>query len=341
MNFQAVSLKVKVSTVLLVVFCFIFILVDKSNSPDFAAYSSMYDGSLHTTGQMYFFGNVMAGIRMLSESFEFFQALCVLAGGYALWALFNFRVQVNPSRRRLAPLTVAALLLYAAMFFAEFYVVRLRAGLSISFFIIAAVAFLTLSVNDILSRKAALCVGCFILSLLTHYSTSLVLCLLIMPAMCTHHLQLRPKTAGSILFILATLVIWILAFENIVGSWVERGAYLRSPLHPFRLLMSAVVPLLIFVITVVSARAKVSRAARFPFNFGFSYVLACFVLICFFVSGRLEYDGEAVVRVMTLSSVGSLISIFGWGLNRYTLLPAYLGICNALFFANTIILKLN
>ena len=315
-------------------------MVDKSTNSDYGAYSSMYDGSHVTEGRLYFFGKVMAGVRLVSESFNVFQVFCILAGSYVLWELFHFRSLTNPPSRKLEPLLVVALLLYASLFFVEFYVIRLRAGLSICFFTLSVIALLKVPLNAMLSRKGAVPAGWFTLSILIHDQTAMMLCLMTMPAMFCHHLQFKPKTVEVIVFIVVTLVIWTVVFDIVSGSWVWRGADLRSPLNPFRLVMSAVVPLLILVVTVVTG-LRVPRSARFPFYVGLTYGLASFVLICFSLAGILAYDGEAVVRIMTLSSVGSLISIFGWGLNLYSVLPAYVGLSNALFFLNTIFLQLN
>lgn len=314
-------------------------MVDKSSSPDYAAYSRMYDGSQATLGQLHFFGQIMNGARLISENFKFFQGICVLAGCYALRALFRFRSQMNPTSRSLNSLSLVILLLLSSVFFIEFYVIRLRAGLSVFFFLFAVISFLKMPFA-VQRQKTAVVIGWLALSILTHVQTAMLLCLMVLPAMYLHRLQIKPRFSEASLFIAVTLVIWTVVFRLTSDSWVWRGEDLVSPLNPVRFFASAVVPLLILAAYVALIR-KVPRWARFPVYFGVSYGTASLVLAGFFLGGMLEYDGEAVVRIMTLSSVGGLISIFGWGLNRYTLLPAYVVLANALFFLNTVFLQLN
>ena len=158
MNNHTGPLKVKVFTVFLAAFCLFFLMVDKSTNSDYGAYSSMYDGSYVTEGRLYFFGKVMAGVRLVSESFNVFQVFCILAGSYVLWELFHFRSLTNPPSRKLEPLLVVALLLYASLFFVEFYVIRLRAGLSICFFTLSVIALLK-HISDTYLYRPQTCVS--------------------------------------------------------------------------------------------------------------------------------------------------------------------------------------
>lgn len=227
------------------------------------------------------------------------------------------------------------------IFLLEFYVVRLRAGLSILLFFCGFVLEWPACRRRI-SVPGRLRQGiCLAGSAALHEATFLVLVVfLAMPYAFMRYSPRRWRFRPAILFV-GMLLIWLVVFYIVVAFSDMRGAHLFSQLNWFRFLALTFFPVAIFLLFDLRNIRRLSLYAdqklfHFPFAFSVGYLAAALALSLFYFSGSLETSGEAVVRVMTLSSAGGVVVVALWGVSRLQFVPVYLLACNSLFFIKTL-----
>jgi hypothetical protein len=147
----------------------------------------------------------------------------------------------------------------------------------------------------------------------------------------------RHKNVIFDLIAMASTGFMLLALITIYGS---RGEELLSELNPVRFIMISIVPLLILLCSENKVQ-KINSLDKqgfidFPYYFTRYYAFMAIGLLLIYVAGLTSQSGEAIVRLYTLSSVGSLFSISITGSIFKTILSFYLALINSLFFLMTI-----
>lgn len=327
-------------------FFFAYSLTRLSNDtlPDYESYFLLFEASSTLGGRYAAFGQVVGALKDLGLTYHLFRAV-VLSLGILLAAML-LRIKSNDigahaefgkkNRKR----SIVFLILFFTVVL-EFYLVRLRGGLSIFFFCLGFLELLKGHEFRVKNTLHSVLISLsFFSSAIIHLETFLSLSALLMPPLLFGRFAERRQYKGLAFFFSLCVLIWIVVFwQGVSGSTALRGEHLNSPLNPIRFLAISIIPILLWLPVWLHYRKRYSRASRatyFPYLFGLSYIASAVTLLFFYSSGAGADVGEAIVRVVTLSSVGAAITISGWGLNMSNSLPVYLLTCNSIFFINTI-----
>jgi hypothetical protein len=329
-------------------FFFVYFLTLLSNDmlPDYESYFLLFETSSTLGGRYAAFGVVVGALKDLGLTYDLFRALVLSLGILLTAMLLRFKSNDVAVNTVLGEKNRKRSILFLVLFFTvvlEFYLIRLRGGLSIFFFSFGLLKLLRghdFRVKN--SLHSSLILSMFFLSAVIHAETFLSLSALLLPPFLFSRFAKRCQYKGVALFFLLCVLIWIVVFwQGVSGSTALRGEHLNSPLNPIRFIAISIVPILLWLPVWLHYRKRYSRTSRatyFPYLFGLSYIASAVTLLFFYLSGAGASVGEAIVRVVTLSSVGAAITISGWGVNMSNSLPVYLLACNSLFFINTIYL---
>ena len=303
--------------------------------PDFLNYRNLYTAASNSTSYNESFMWMVGVTRSLGISYEMFRLTVGFLGGVLLFLLAS---KAETDSNSLIFFGSFDLLVFMLAF--EFYEIRLRGGLSSLLFMLA---FLPEFDDDKLRLRLPLRILQIVLCLVgfaLHPPTMTSLALFALPPLL--YLKYRPNwlRPAWLLFAVGVLAAWGILYYETVVSVPIRGVL--SPLNPARFFALSVVPLALFLAFDWQAYRKMpdneNGLTFFPFVFSVTYLLVTLVMTAFFMSGHLDMAGEAVVRVMTLSSFPAAFVIGRWGVGRGRLVPAYLLACNGLFFFNTVYL---
>jgi hypothetical protein len=325
-------------------FAYSLILLSTDTLPDYEAYSILFEVTSTLGGRYTGFGEVVGALKDLGLTYELFRTLVLSLGILLSAMLLRFKPNDIGIHAAIGRKNRKRSIFFLVLFFTvvlEFYMVRLRGGLSIFFF---CLGFLKLLSGHEFRVKYALhsflIFLMFFFSAIIHTETFLSLSAFLMPPLLFSRFAKNHQYKGSTFFFLLCVLIWLIVFwQGVAGSAEVRGEHLNSPLNPVRFLAISITPILIWLAVWMHYRKRYSRASRatyFPYLFGVSYIASAVSLVFFYSSGAGTDVGEALVRVVTLSSVGAAITISGWGVNLSNSLPVYLLACNSLFFINTI-----
>jgi hypothetical protein len=247
-------------------------------------------------------------------------------------------------------------------FFFEFYMVRIRAGLAVSFFLIGFAMFYTI---DTKYRKVVYLFALLFIfvGILSHQSTSIILAYLIfLPFIFTYFnktlyaFRKGKKTKYLILFV---FILFSFIFQSIlINSISDRGEHLFSPLNPVRFIALTVPPVLIYFYFYfntgsLSLKNKTqnlltnkilpnngnNEIIRFRHVFHhlltINYLILLITLSVYYALGFVGNAGEALVRIYTLGSVVSILVLQNSS-KQYFYFWFYVLLSNSLFFINTI-----
>lgn len=334
----------------LAVFALALSSLDYRNMPDYLAYQRMYNTTFPFGGDYYGFFVFAKLCKAAGLSYTGFRKLVLLMGVLlAFWFLQARRVQdtLPKEYRQSSRHNGVVLLVVIFMFILEFYVVRLRAGISI-FFFTSAFLIAVRKPKQLLHLIALRLTQaiCLFSSAVMHVETFATVALFILvPIVWISYFAKRIQPNGKVFFVVIGAV-WILLYYLLVKDAARiRGAHLDSELNAVRFLAISPVPIFIwFLVRRLFREPKFCvrvgrgywRHAYFPYMFSLNYFSAATVLAVFYLSGNILTSGEAIVRVMTLSSLGAILSITYWGITARNSLALYIAVCNALFFVYTI-----
>ena len=230
------------------------------------------------------------------------------------------------------------IILYFVFFitFFEFFVIRIRSGLAISFFILAF-SFL-FSKNK---YRSVVYIFFFFLSSQTHLTTFMVLSFLLLIPYIVN--KLRLNIFSLFIYFIISLIISALLLIRLDILVEDRGSHMYSGLNFFRFLLIAVVPTIIYFSSSFFMLIKRSFILKnlnnkIPLNLTtIHYISLSLSLIFLYPTGIIDYSGEAIVRIFTLSSIvfvliSNHIKIFTWNM------WFYIGFINSVFFINTVFL---
>jgi hypothetical protein len=247
------------------------------------------------------------------------------------------------------------------IFFFEFFVIRIRAGLSLSMVFLAFSLFWPAKKksSELKFIVIAILLG---LAFATHlWTASILVYFVFYPAalslLCTKSSFARQRYFLGIILLYAVLIPAVLTVYVVSEMSIYRGEHLFHKLNIFRLITLFGIPLVIIVFGVFSKRYiglrsilkkqrsnyqsvfLLPRASRqfmmWHYFATFSYFSMAFALLLFYMSGTVDRSGEAIVRLFTLSSpLAVFIVLCAPRFYRGFWLMVLLS--NSLFFVNTV-----
>jgi len=341
--------------------------------PDYDSYKRIYN----SVSGYYFFGwepffvylNYLGKYFLLNYD-EFRSAILFLSLTNFATALYIFsrklRGTVLQCRKQSMFFTILVELIFAfafTIFFFEFFIIRIRAGLSLSMVFLAFSLFWPGKSKA--SKPMFLVIAILLcLAFATHLWTASSLVYFIFYPFALSLLYSKGSFARQgyffrILLFHAVLIPAVLAFYVVLKMSVYRNRF--SELNVFRLIALSVIPLIIAVFGVFSRRfvglRSISKRQRSNSNSvlvhrtacqlmtwhyfaTFSYVSMAFALLLFYMAGTVNQAGagEAIVRLFTLSSPLAVFIVL-YATRFYRGFWLFVLLSNSLFFVNTVFLS--
>ncbi|PFG62073.1 hypothetical protein AXZ77_0640 [Thioclava sp. ES.031] len=334
----------------LIIFTIALSSLQHENLPDYLAYQRMFDTTYPFGSKYYGFYLTASLTKAAGLGYLGFRNLVLFLGILLAYLLVRARRPQQTAGKtswRSARRNGFMLLLLIFAFILEFYLIRLRAGLSIFFFAIVILTW-TRKLRGA-GRLVALRLTqltCLFFSAVIHLETFVSLALfLLVPVIWTSRFSTTFRSNGKVFFVISSLL-WAALFSLVTKDAAEiRGAHLNSQLNFVRFLAISPAPILLWLpiwtffrrsAPNANIRSRKWRHEYFPYMFALNYVAAASMLALFYLSGHIVTSGEAIVRIMTLSSLGAIFSISYWGVSTRNSVALYITVCNALFFVNTI-----
>lgn len=329
-------------------FCLLGLILyslDGPQLPDFDSYYVMYyEGANLGTSYLGFY-KLCLFLQMLGFDYQEFRLLILTTGLVFAYFVLSIRRNACPYygyRRGIFLEKSIALLILICVFIFEFYVIRLRAGISIFFFVLFFYVWQcsrNYSVNQFL--KCALLLCALLSSAVIHFDTFIVITLFVGPAgVWSRYIKLR-GALNEFLYLALCLGIWLALFWfGITSSLEGRGPDLASKLNPVRFIMISILPMLIWMLPKrLNSEVKNMplRKKSLAYFYALNYVSSAIALFTYYYfSPEADIAGEAIVRVMTLSSFGAIMSLALEGISYRNVIALYILIVNSLFFLNTV-----
>jgi len=233
----------------------------------------------------------------------------------------------------------------------EFYVIRIRAGLAISFFIfIFAFAILWNRTNKVSIANIIIAFLLLSISSQTHFTTFVMLSYLVLFPYLIAKIYLYTKFKYKInlkfLIYIGLYVSSVLILSSIIDSVGISRIGADSELNHVRFFSIAIIPLLFVVYKSKKLFLNLSiqnsklcevdsfRDVYYYFIF-FNYFCLMITLAFFYFFGLIGMAGEAIVRIYSLAYITAFLIIFNSN-KKYTSFWLIIVLVNALFFVNTI-----
>jgi hypothetical protein len=342
--------------------------INETSLPDYEAYKAIYNmraSNYESVGSDLFFVYFVKFFYYLNFSYESFRFALVLISLFLI--VFSSLLFVKykkwmfiSDKTKLSDFFICIVLFFSTyIFLFEFYSIRLRGGLSLSFFYAFSVFF-------IIRKKSLLFYFLSVLFLYmsfgTHLSTAITLFgFLTVPTILFLNLKFFSRIIGVRLYFLLAFWLSVLSGFFIVFGMIYfstfRGEHLNSKLNFVRFLFMSVVPLLIYFFVDMRKINNSIRLyyyllqekgydkellSRYPKEIWIYFItnayVGCAIALIFFYSiGMLSTAGEAVIRVFTLSSVSSLL-VLSLQKNKINLFWFFVIFSNSMFFFNTVFL---
>ena len=332
--------------VLLSLFAYILAGLNKNALPDYYSYLTMYGYGGEFSSRYAGFATIAALLSRIGLNYEHFRLL-MLVLGTILSAIFlrmgRATTLTSGARSGGIQQSNTLMLLFVSVFILEFFLIRLRAGLSIFF---VTIAFLTWKNSTrSFSRRVinlVLKTTSIFLSAAIHIETfAIIFVFMLTPILWARYANLRPQWKAKVFFLMSC-AIWVVIFWFVTNNTVQfRGENLRSALNVVRFVAIAPIPILLWPVVWRQLRRignKKWRNDYFPYFFVLNYMASALVLTLVYLLGQVGGSGEAIVRIMTLSSLGAIVSLAEGGINLHNGIAIYIVTVNSLFFINTVFL---
>lgn len=318
--------------------------IDASKLPDFEAYYIMYyDGENLGLKHMGYY-NIGLIFQGLGINYQEFRTIVLFIGIAFSVIVLNLR-RVGHSdherRGRLSSLKVGIFLALIFIFLFEYYVIRLRAGISIFFFLLSFCCW-QLFKRDKFSKffRNMTMIATLAISAIIHVETFITIALFVGPAVLWSRYTKFQKLSNYIYFV-GCFGAWVVMFWfGIATSLDGRGAELASELNPIRFVFISIVPIALWLLSRSLYSGMKNQALQkkyFPYLYELNYIASAAALFFYYYfSARSGDSGEAIVRVMTLSSFGAILAIALGGITYRNGVAMYIIVINSLFFLNTI-----
>lgn len=331
--------------------------------PDYLAYEYMYDYAYSSLDDLSFQDlgtNLVAGsfsvalfnaaLSLLTSffpSYAIFRVFLIVAAVIVSYVLLLRRLSASSrclGLKEIFSLAFCAFLLVVPWL--EYYLVRLRAGFSILFFLVFLVLVQELfrvSIKSHPFRYVSICslsAFSFLVSLASHSSTFAALSFFIVLPYSVQHLLSR-SSYGSFF---ATTIYSLSSYSLLLyaSSLSEvRGSHLESALNPYRMFSIFFIPIIIILLLYLRQpsilKSMASPASPTYNGFTHIYISSCIPSIILYYVGSFSVSGEAIVRVMTISTVPALLSLSRMRLfSTQSIFPVYIVVCNSAFFLQTV-----
>jgi hypothetical protein len=309
--------------------------------PDYLSYKVLFDSDATSSDYNPVFSALIQSLKFLGLEYEAFRWI-VLASGVLVFTYFASHPGEGDRCTRDQVIFYCAYFLLAFLFLFEFYEVRLRAGISCLLFTLAFLPEI-ISAKKSTSWMFRLAQALLLVaSLWIHASTFAAIFLFCVPPLV--FIKYFPDWARRLTmwFAIGLAILWSGLFYQVVSVVPARGESFFSPLNPARFFALCAVPMTLFFLFDLPASRSDPNVRQgsnlFPLLFSINYLICATMLAGFYFTGNLAIAGEAIVRVMTLSSLPAVYVIMRWGVGYARVLPAYLLVCNGLFFVNTVYL---
>lgn len=337
MNFR-VRFRLVFLFVFLVLLVFGFSFVGQSAMPDYVAYEVIYENGLSYLllgwEPFYILLNVLGSSAGLDyDSFRL--TLTVISSLFFFGAVRKSAGVLTPgSLLGTGFFNVTAVVVLVASLFFEFYIVRLRGGLSASIALLSA----SLMLRFICDRRlinAFLSLIFILMSYFTHAATAVTMIFfMFVPLLLIYKkYSFENYLTKTILFLLALYMIF--SIGNLSGA---RGDHLASPLNFYRYISISIMPVVIYKLCGLFIGKRLifkNTALQFSDASMLAYIMLAVALIPLYWLGIADQSGEALVRFFTVSTVvAAYFSVFDSGRNLYVWF--YIGFVNSLFFINTV-----
>lgn len=323
---------------LIIVFVIIipfFLWLDPSDLPDYDSYSRIYLTSFIGGDWEIFFTLVNFYFREIGRSYSDFRHFIFIFSSLSLFLVLS-RVETLQYNKTILVswINLVFLFVVVAVFMLEYFLIRIRAGF--------AIGLICFAIYSLMSKRVyygRIVAFLFIsLAFFTHKSTTIILLVFILVPLARIMLSGISRNKNILNFIISAFSI-VLLFYMINSSYADRGEHVLSPLNPFRFVMVSIVPLVLYYFTKNECRLITTMdnpILGYPSNFLHFYIFIAFGLAFMFFAGMTETSGEALVRVITLSSVPALISVQISGTAQRAKINAYILAINVLFFLATL-----
>jgi hypothetical protein len=288
-------------------------LLESDNLPDYHAYMTIYtDPSSYSKWNIAF--TTLAIVMSNLTSYEVFRFMIYLSG----FALFIFALKKNYIKNNFLIFAILVLVLL------EFYMVRMRAGISIVFFYLGYALYL--------KNHKFISTLFFSLSLLFHTATGLVFFVLYLPFLL--------KIKFEKLFLIILFSVWILLFYVLDTIAINRGAHLSSAINPVRVIFLIMIPT-VLICTLKKLKIGSLTMSQKPELIGL--ILASVALLLMYLVGFFQESGEAIIRAYSLIAspallFGYLIRSNVWTRTEQKWAQLVL-LVNSLFFINTVFIS--
>lgn len=312
--------------------------LSSENLPDYDSYLQLFTINEQLDGKLFWFGKFLGAIKDVGFSYEGFRAVVLVLGLVLCVLLVSYCSRDSVQKNKFSRILIFVL---TFVFLFEFFAVRLRAGLSIFFFSLGFIPIIKgyrLRFEDGIRSSAILLF--FLISFAIHGETFGVLLGFIFLPLLWNYTPTSESHRKYVRNICVCVLVWtILFWKGVSGSTSFRGDHLASELNFVRFFLICLVPVVLWIpYNFLYGKMYRRPGVKYDYSYFFSlnYVICSASVMLMYYMGALEKDGEAVVRVITLSSLGAAFCISYSGLNFRNVFPIYLISVNSLFFITTV-----
>lgn len=271
--------------ILFLSFFSLLVIFDQTLLPDYDSYKRIYISiNQPVFGVDLFFYNLMYLSNYFNFQYDLYRYLFLFLSITLLYFTFQkFKFEDKPKKYFFS---LSLLFIAVSGFILEFYLIRIRAGLAILFFLIATYFFLKEK-----NLRASIFFG---LSFLSHLYSALILsCIIAVPIVLKNS---KFKAISHLPFIFVFLGLIFL-------SSILRGTGLESELNIFRFLF-LIFPLFLIYFSLHKIKENKNIIYRVTH---ISYLYFSFSLTILYVLGLTDTAGEAIVRLSGLYSAPFLL----------------------------------
>ena len=287
-------------------------LLEHENLPDYESYNNIFSDPENFKSWNLLF-TLFLGYFSIIFSYETFRFTCFLLG-LILFVRLPYKM---PGKYIILLFFITTIVLL------EFYMIRLRGGISLSLFFISY--YLYRNYYRLIASLPLL------ISLLIHPGTFFTLFVAFLPFIFKLKLNLF-----SYFFLIFTWVVFLLCIDVMAQG---RGSHLHSDINVFRVLALMVLPTLFYFIVNKFNLGKLNVTDHTEFIAYHTLSIACLSLYCL---GVFSTSGEAIIRVYSLIAGPTLLFGLIRSFNTWRIDQLMVALCvlsaNSLFFINTVYL---
>jgi hypothetical protein len=319
--------------------------INDSELPDYDSYKVIYYLDEYTGIAYETFQRIVLFLRGVGLDYIEFRELIIFLGlifSYIILLIKRKNYSNNNGGTGILINHSYFFIILISVFIFEYYVIRLRAGLSI--FFLAISFYLFQYFGKYYFNKNLKWIFLLVFSLISasiHIDTFVSIILFVFPAALWSRYIKTGSQSNEYIYFLSCLIAWLCVFNLGVTSYVEaRGVELVSTLNPVRFTMISIIPLmmlLFFIRLNLHPKNIYIRQKSYSHLYVLNYAASATALLSYYYfSYSVSVAGEAIVRIMTLSSFGAIMSLAITGICRMNLIPLYIVVINSLFFLMTI-----